>query len=193
MPTCAQFARQPFEHIHQRSRTCQWRPSLLIIRISCACTIKSFWTYGEGRFSRKKASLGPSRSAAVNNLKPDLMNNSPSKPHMKPSHTSTLPTRISRLAIVTAAFTVAAIAFAKPVPDNLANGLDKIVENNLINQGVITSVPAQQSALSKAAQRGSLTTNFATYRAAVAKAAAKFDAMAITDRAKRKISGRDYA
>jgi hypothetical protein len=33
-------------------------------------------------------------------------------------------------------------AFGKPVPDNLGNGLDKLVTNNLIQQGVITAVPS---------------------------------------------------
>jgi hypothetical protein len=33
-------------------------------------------------------------------------------------------------------------AFAKAVPDNLGNGLDKIVENNLIQKGVVIAPPA---------------------------------------------------
>src|SRR4051794_22528433 len=98
---------------------------------------------------------------------------------MTTSNLRLLPPRLLVIAVITIAATATTVVSAKPVPDNLANGLDKIVENNLINQGVITSVPAGQSSLSKATQRNSLTTNFATYRAAIAKAAAKFDAMAL--------------
>jgi hypothetical protein len=90
---------------------------------------------------------------------------------------------LSRTAALASLAVAAAIVSAKPVPDNLGNGLDKIVENDLINRGIITSVPAGQSSLSKTAQRNALTTNFASYRAAVAKAAAKFDTVAIADRA----------
>src|ERR1700704_2075235 len=32
-------------------------------------------------------------------------------------------------------------AFAKPVPENLGNGLEKLVENNLIQKGAITAAP----------------------------------------------------
>ena len=102
---------------------------------------------------------------------------------MKPSTTSTLPTKISRLAIATATITVAAIALAKPVPDNLGNGLNKIVENKLLQAGQI-NIPAQD--LTNAGQSSGSKTNasshadyVAAYKAAVARDAAKAEAMAI--------------
>jgi hypothetical protein len=66
-------------------------------------------------------------------------------------------------------------AFGKPVPDNLGNGLDKLVTNNLIQQGVITAVPS--------GDRTTTTTDFATYKAMIAKQAASYNARAITDTA----------
>ena len=102
---------------------------------------------------------------------------------MKPSTTSTFPTRISRLAIATATITVTAIALAKPVPDNLGNGLNKIVENKLLQTGQI-NVPAQD--LTSAGQNSGSKTNTAShaeyvaaYKAAVAREATKAEAMAI--------------
>src|ERR1700740_2623381 len=40
----------------------------------------------------------------------------------------------------------AASTFAKPVPDNLGNGLNKLVESNLILQGTLQAPPADPSA-----------------------------------------------
>src|SRR5947209_18485068 len=47
--------------------------------------------------------------------------------------------------------------FAKPVPDNLGGGLDKVLENHLIEQGVITTAPDNSRVLAPASQ--SLTTS----------------------------------
>jgi hypothetical protein len=75
---------------------------------------------------------------------------------------------------------------AKPVPGNLANGLDKIVENNLIEQGKITTAPvAAQTQPTKskkpAANRGTTAADFATYKAAVAKEATKISKAALKE------------
>src|SRR2546426_12800256 len=63
-----------------------------------------------------------------------------------------------------------ATAQARPVPQNLGNGLDKLVENNLIQQGKITAAPAT-----------SQTSSFSIYKASVAKQAASFSSRALTD------------
>jgi hypothetical protein len=56
-----------------------------------------------------------------------------------------------RIALFTFAFaTISTSIFGKPVPDNLGNGLDKIVTNNLIQQGKITAVPATQTTVTSA-------------------------------------------
>src|SRR5690349_1992803 len=56
---------------------------------------------------------------------------------------------------------------ARPVPQNLGNGLDKIVENQLLQQGAI-GVPAQSGMTSNS-------TNYVNdYKAAVANAAGKY-------------------
>ena len=95
---------------------------------------------------------------------------------MKPSATRPfLPRLVAGLTIAAAAATIVS---AKPVPDNLGNGLNKIVENQLLQSGAITA-PAQ-SANGRIQDRASYV---AAYKAAAAKQAAKFDAMAITDRA----------
>jgi hypothetical protein len=85
---------------------------------------------------------------------------------------------------------------AKPVPDNLGNGLDKLVTNNLIQQGIITAAPlAGQSSTpaittkstKKAAARSSAqatagaTESFATYRAMIAEQSAGYASQAIAD------------
>src|SRR5438067_709148 len=83
---------------------------------------------------------------------------------------------------------------AKPVPDNLGNGLDKIVINNLIQQGKITSVPssaqtataptARSNKFAKAKQVGVTSpTDFASYKATIAKQAASFASRALTESA----------
>src|SRR5215469_8584169 len=55
--------------------------------------------------------------------------------------------------------------FAKPVPDNLGNGLNKIIENRLLQSGAIQP-PANGGA---------------GYKAAVAKLAASYDKLAIVN------------
>ena len=79
---------------------------------------------------------------------------------------------------------------AKPVPDNLANGLDKIVENNLIQQGqitapapaVATSKPGKSAAARRTAARAAAN-SISTYNAMVAKDAAMYAQAAITETA----------
>jgi hypothetical protein len=79
--------------------------------------------------------------------------------------------------------------FARPVPQNLANGLDKIVENNLLQQGKISPPAPQQSgsvrksAAAKKSAAASADTYIAAYKAAVAKDAAAFSKIAIIDSA----------
>src|SRR5207248_9717409 len=87
---------------------------------------------------------------------------------------------------------------AKPVPDNLGNGLDKIVTNNLIQQGKITAAPTSQTAITAApaqstnkyrAKIGDVTTTtsaapaqtFDAYKAMIAKQAASYASRAIAD------------
>ena len=97
---------------------------------------------------------------------------------------------------------LAASALGKPVPDNLGNGLNKIVENQLLQQGKI-GVPAPATSASESAAQSSpkrlrrhlgrtATTPstiigsadyVATYKAALAKDAATFSKLAISDAA----------
>src|SRR5438477_3452736 len=63
--------------------------------------------------------------------------------------------------------------FAKPVPDNLGNGLDKLVTNNLIQKGVITAVPT--------GDRTTTTKDFATYTAMIGKQATGYMQRAMID------------
>ncbi|PYL55220.1 MAG: hypothetical protein DMF29_03570 [Verrucomicrobia bacterium] len=62
---------------------------------------------------------------------------------------------------------------AKPVPDNLGNGLDKLVTNNLIQKGVITAVPR--------GDRTTTTKDFATYTAMIGKQATGYMQRAMID------------
>ena len=81
--------------------------------------------------------------------------------------------------------------FARPVPQNLANGLDKIVESHLLQQGKIlppaqvTAPPSkgisQQSAAAKKSAAASAAQYIAAYKASVAKEAATFSNMAIVE------------
>src|SRR5207253_5519080 len=93
--------------------------------------------------------------------------------------------------------------FAKPVPDNLGGGLDKVLENHLIQQGVITTAPDTSRVLAPASQsfatsitkspRGSRkqmpaastttssTIDFATYKSIIAGQANSYASRAITD------------
>src|SRR5690348_2254114 len=63
--------------------------------------------------------------------------------------------------------------FARPVPENLGNGLDKLVTNNLIQKGVITAVPA--------GDRTTTTSDFVKYSALINKQAASYAQRAITE------------
>src|SRR5689334_19080746 len=84
-------------------------------------------------------------------------------------------------------------SFSKPVPDNLGNGLNKIVENSLLQQGKITPpakltsapVSTRKSAAGKqkttALSAQDAATYVANYKATVAKQAAAFSKLAITD------------
>jgi hypothetical protein len=86
---------------------------------------------------------------------------------------------------------IATSMFARPVPQNLANGLDKIVENHLLQQGKILppaqvtasrlKSASQQSAAAKKSAAASATQYIATYKASVAKEAATFSNMAIVE------------
>src|SRR5438067_6989372 len=92
--------------------------------------------------------------------------------------------------------TIALSLSAKPVPDNLGNGLDKLVTNNLIQQGLITTAPSTgQSSItttsptrstkkSAAKYSGAITTttqSFDTYKAMIAKQSASYASRAVTD------------
>ncbi|MEP6603544.1 MAG: S8 family serine peptidase [Spartobacteria bacterium] len=91
-----------------------------------------------------------------------------------------------------------ASASAKPVPENLSNGLDKLVENNLIQKGVITAAPAtastqiatqtstkaggkRASRTSTAVTQANAAQSFDAYKTAVAKQAAMHADAAISD------------
>ena len=63
----------------------------------------------------------------------------------------------------------------KPVPSNLSNGLDKLVTNNLIQEGKITSVPSSD--------RITTSTDFAAYKATITKQATSYLSRAITQSA----------
>jgi hypothetical protein len=91
----------------------------------------------------------------------------------------------TRLILFTALFsTIALSLFAKPVPDNLGNGLDKIVESNLILQGTIPAPPADPSARPNgtAMVAGKRVT---TYNGYATRQAANYAAHAITDAASK--------
>lgn len=101
--------------------------------------------------------------------------------------TSTTPNSTLRLSIlaITLALSVLSLS-ARPVPQNLGNGLDKIVENNLLQQGKILP-PAQASngtsktSVSKRTATKNAADYVAAYKAAVAKEAATFSKMAIAE------------
>lgn len=63
--------------------------------------------------------------------------------------------------------------FAKPVPENLGDGLDKLVTNNLIQKGIITAVPVDD--------RTTTGTDFAAYTAMIDKQSTSYTRQAITD------------
>src|ERR1043166_4961662 len=105
----------------------------------------------------------------------------------------------TRITLHTLVFSLISVSlFAKPVPDNLGNGLDKIVTNNLIQEGKITAVPTSQTAITdtptKAAKKcgarmSNVTTTtaptqtFDAYKAMIAKQAASYASRAIADSA----------
>src|SRR4051812_18334765 len=84
------------------------------------------------------------------------------------------------IVVITALFSPGILG--RPVPQNLANGLDKIVENHLIEQGQITA-PPQVSTAGKNASGANAPMSMAAYRAAVAKDAAIYSSNALIDRA----------
>src|SRR5437764_856395 len=90
--------------------------------------------------------------------------------------------------------TIALSLSAKPVPDNLGNGLDKLVTNNLIQQGLITTAPSTgQSSITttspkKSAAKNRVTTatttqSFDAYKTMIAKQATSYASRAVTDAA----------
>jgi Subtilase family len=105
----------------------------------------------------------------------------------------------TRITLYSFAFAlVSASIFGKPVPDNLGNGLDKIVTNNLIQQGKIIAAPTTQTAIPAAPAKPTrkfgarisdvtrTTTpsqTFDAYKAMIAKQAASYASRAITDAA----------
>src|SRR4051812_25912566 len=101
-----------------------------------------------------------------------------------------MPTRFLSLCLaVVACAATASFTFAKPVPQNLANGLDKLVENNLIQKGTITAAPAtsqvasSQTGAKKSAAKTATTTSasaFDAYKTSVARAASKFAQVALS-------------
>ncbi len=81
------------------------------------------------------------------------------------------------------------ITSARPVPQNLANGLDKLVENRLIEQGTISTAPAflsnrgTNTSAKTAGAKGTRQPDFASYKASVEKAAARIASDAIKEAA----------
>ena len=111
---------------------------------------------------------------------------------------------MKRILLSTAFATLAAFItfplFAKPVPDNLGNGLDKLVPNNLIQQGKIISVSGSQTSVAttttKSTRKSATRTNklatatattttatqtFDAYKAMIAEQSAGYAAQAVTD------------
>jgi hypothetical protein len=91
---------------------------------------------------------------------------------------------ITSILCALAVYVVGVSAFARPVPQNLANGLDKLVENNLIEQGQITASPTSLVSAGKSKESAGKTsspdaTAFAAYKAAVAKEAQKISSAAL--------------
>src|SRR6266480_12370 len=110
----------------------------------------------------------------------------------------TIRTQLSRLlALGTLLYAFSAIpVFAKPIPDNLGNGLDKLVTNNLIQQGAITAVPSdtlssatittkrtKKSISSSNVATTTTTQSFDAYKAMIAKQAASYNSRALTQSA----------
>ena len=100
------------------------------------------------------------------------------------------PSTICRFSSISLAFFFASVllssAFAaQPVPPNLVNGLDKIVENRLIEQGIITAAPgAPLVSKDKGKSNAAKTTPaFAAYQAKVAKEANLYASRALKENA----------
>ena len=97
-------------------------------------------------------------------------------------------THIPRFLLCLSMAFAASSVLARPVPQNLANGLDKLVENNLIQKGVITAAPAVAKAPASGKKDGTKTSAlgnvqaFDAYKARVAKEANKFAREALTDK-----------
>jgi Subtilase family/Dockerin type I domain len=99
------------------------------------------------------------------------------------------------IALLSSAMALSAVA--RPDPQNLGNGLDKILENYLIQQGKITTVPPEYQQTSvklaqtprtrkKAQSTAGVSTagmSFADYAAMIAKQAAAYSSRALTDAA----------
>src|SRR4051812_12989264 len=94
------------------------------------------------------------------------------------------------LLLIAIILTCSLSAMSRPVPQNLANGLDKLVENDLIQRGIITSAPAQSGAVTstsaaakksaaKTATTAVATQSFDTYKASVAKLASNYSSGAV--------------
>jgi hypothetical protein len=103
-----------------------------------------------------------------------------------------LPPVFSANLISAIALAVTASVFAKPVPDNLGNGLNKIVENQLVQQGQIgvPAAPAENNATgpmrlkTRAAKKAVAAASaqfVSNYKEALAKQAASFSKLAIID------------
>src|SRR5438067_10715606 len=98
-------------------------------------------------------------------------------------------THIALCAALLSALSLSAIA--KPVPDNLGNGLDKLVENNLILKGQITApAPASTTSPKTSVAKKDTAKNtvisaasISAYNASVAKVAARIASNAITEQA----------
>src|SRR5256885_1185232 len=117
-----------------------------------------------------------------------------------PTATSTHSLMRTHITICVLSSAIALSLSAKPVPDNLGNGLDKLVTNNLIQQGKITAAPAATQSsttaiTTKMAKKSGArangpatinaasTQNLATYKTMIAKQATSYASRAIGDTA----------
>ena len=92
---------------------------------------------------------------------------------------------LSSIPVIILCFFAGPTIFAKPVPDNLGNGLNKLVESNLILQGKIPALPTD----SVAKPNGNVTVagkTVATYNGYATRQAANYAAHAITEPASKK-------
>ena len=90
-------------------------------------------------------------------------------------------------------------AYARPVPQNLGNGLNKIVENSLLQQNLISPpdrtqpaagiqsvAPRSRTAVSRKIETANNAAYVASYKASVAQEAAKYESLALIDSASGK-------